>query len=98
MFCPCRLKVVKSHENYSLIYLFPESLLHQNKWHINVDPGPEQKNGFFWDKGSCGKSPVYFVIGAGSLEAGVFVVEIDHSLKAFGKKEKEKNVCCFDSR
>lgn len=34
------------------------------------------------------KSLVYFVIGAGSLEAAVFMVEIDHSLKAFGKKKK----------
>lgn len=67
--------------------------MHQNKWHINVHPGPEQKNGFFWDKGSGGKSPVYFVIGAGSLEAGVFVVEIDHSLKAFGKKKKRRKKC-----
>lgn len=44
------------------------------------------------------KSLVYFVIGAGSLEAAVFMVEIDHSLKAFGKKrrEKKKEICCFD--
>lgn len=64
--------------------------MHQNKWHISVHPGPKRKNGFFWDKRSGGKSPVYFVIGAGSLEAGVFAVEIDHSLKAFGKKKKKK--------
>lgn len=39
------------------------------------------------------KTLVYFVIGAGSLEASVFMVKTDHSLKAFGK-----SLHSFDSR
>lgn len=40
---------------------------------------------------------MYFVIGAGSLEAAVFMVEIDHSLKALGKKKKKKKSVALTS-
>lgn len=55
-------------------------------------PGQKLKNCFFWDKGRSEKSLVYSVIAAGSTEAGVFVAGIDHSLKAFGKKDKKMSV------